>query len=69
MYVFNNNIFLYIEFIEFWIKKKKLVEMKNIFNIKLKFLEYVLYWVDIMYFIVCILDKLFVLNISIFSFE
>lgn len=49
--------------------KKKLVEMKNIFNIKLKFLEYVLYWVDIMYFIVCILDKLFVLNISIFSFE
>lgn len=49
--------------------KKNLVEMKNIFNIKLKFLEYVLYWVDIMYFIVCILDKLFVLNISIFSFE
>lgn len=62
-------IYFYILNLLNFIFKKILIEMKNIFNIKLKFLKYVLYWVDIMYFIVCILDKLFVLNISIFSFE
>lgn len=49
--------------------KKKPVETKNISNIKSKFLEYVSYRVDTMYFTVCTLDKLLVQNISIFSFE
>lgn len=49
--------------------KKNPVETKNISNIKSKFLEYVSYRVDTMYFTVCTLDKLLVQNISIFSFE
>lgn len=49
--------------------KKTPVETKNISNIKSKFLEYVSYRVDTMYFTVCTLDKLLVQNISIFSFE
>lgn len=69
MHVFNNNISLYTEFTELWILKKKPVETKNISNIKSKFLEYVSYRVDTMYFTVCTLDKLLVPNISIFSFE
>lgn len=49
--------------------KENPVETKNISNIKSKFLEYVSYRVDTMYFTVCTLDKLLVQNISIFSFE
>lgn len=49
--------------------KKNPVETKYISNIKSKFLEYVSYRVDTMYFTVCTLDKLLVQNISIFSFE
>lgn len=56
MHVFNNNLSLYTEFTELWIKKKP-VETKNISNIKSKFLEYVSYRVDTMYFTVCTLDK------------
>lgn len=62
-------IYLYIlNSLNFELKKKP-VETKNISNIKSKFLEYVSYRVDTMYFTVCILDKLLVPNISIFSFE
>lgn len=68
MHVFNNNISLYTEFTELYIKKTP-IETKNISNIKLKFLKYVSYRVDTMYFTVCTLDKLLVPNISIFSFE
>lgn len=49
--------------------KKNPVETKYISNIKSKFLEYVSYRVDTMYFTVCTLDKLLVQKISIFSFE
>lgn len=49
--------------------KKTPVETKNISNIKSKFLEYVSYRVDTMYFTVCTLDKLLVQNIRILSFE
>lgn len=68
MHVFNNNISLYTEFTEIGFKKKP-VETKNISNIKSKFLEYVSYRVDTMYFTVCTLDKLLVQTIRIFSFE
>lgn len=68
MHVFNNNISLYTEFTELYIKKTP-IETKNISNIKSKFLKYVSYRVDTMYFTVCTLDKLLVQNISIFSFE
>lgn len=68
MHVFNNNISLYTEFTEIGLKKNP-VETKNISNIKSKFLEYVSYRVDTMYFTVCTLDKLLVQNIRIFSFE
>lgn len=68
MHVFNNNLSLYTEFTELWIKKNP-VETKNISNIKSKFLEYVSYRVDTMYFTASTLDKLLVPNISIFSFE
>lgn len=63
-------IYLYIlNSLNFELKKKPPVETKNISNIKSKFLEYVSYRVDTMYFTVCTLDKLLVPNISIFSFE
>lgn len=62
-------IYLYIlNSLNFELKKKP-VETKNISNIKSKFLEYVSYRVDTMYFTGCTLDKLLVPNISIFSFE
>lgn len=62
-------IYLYIlNSLNFTLKKTP-IETKNISNIKSKFLKYVSYRVDTMYFTVCTLDKLLVPNISIFSFE